>query len=115
VAWQALDWACRLAAIYFALRAFGMPSDLHSVFVVQVAQTLSTLLPLTPAGIGTEQALLVYMFAGTAPATDVLSFSVGLKIVVITVNLTLGTIATLATLRKFPWHVDVDEEAAERA
>ena len=69
----------------------------HSVFVVQVAQTLSTLLPLTPAGIGTEQALLVYMFAGTAPASDVLSFSVGLKIVVITVNLTLGTIATLAT------------------
>lgn len=115
VAWQALDWAFRLAAIYFALRAFGMPSDLHSVLLVQVAQTLSTLLPLTPAGIGTEQALLVYMFAGTAPATDVLSFSVGLKIVVITVNLTLGTIATLATLRKFPWHVDVDEEAAERA
>ncbi len=73
------------------------------------------MLPLTPAGIGTEQALLVYMFAGTAPATDVLSFSVGLKIVVITVNLTLGTIATLATLRSFPWQVDVDEEAAERA
>lgn len=115
VAWQALDWAFRLAAIYFALRAFGMPSDLHSVLVVQVAQTLSTLLPLTPAGIGTEQALLVYMFAGTAPASAVLSFSVGLKIVVITVNLTLGTIATLAILRKFPWHVDVDEEAAERA
>lgn len=115
VAWQALDWAFRLAAIYFALRAFGMPSDLHSVLVVQVAQTLSTLLPLTPAGIGTEQALLVYMFAGTAPATDVLSFSVGLKIVVIAVNLTLGTIATLATLRSFPWQVDVDEEAAERA
>ena len=63
----------------------------------------------------TEQALLVYMFAGTAPASDVLSFSVGLKIVVIAVNLTLGTIATLATLRSFPWQVDVDEEATERA
>ncbi len=107
-AWQALDWAFRLTAIYFFLRAFGMPSDLYSVFVVQVAQTLSTLLPLTPAGIGTEQALLVYMFSGTAPASDVLSFSVGVKIIVITVNLTLGTIATLAILRKFPWHVDVD-------
>lgn len=116
-AWQALDWACRLTAIFFFLRAFGMPSDVYSVFVVQVAQTLSTLLPLTPAGIGTEQALLVYMFSGEAPASDVLSFSVGVKIVVIGVNLTLGTIATLATLRKFPWHVDVDREAdaAERA
>jgi uncharacterized membrane protein YbhN (UPF0104 family) len=114
-AWQALDWAFRLAAIFFFLRAFGMPSDLHSVFVVQVAQTLSTLLPLTPAGIGTEQALLVYMFSGAAPASDVLSFSVGVKIIVIAVNLTLGTLATLAILGKLPWHVDVDEEAAERA
>lgn len=116
-AWQALDWAFRLTAIFFFLRAFGMPSDLHNVLVVQVAQTLSTLLPLTPAGIGTEQALLVYMFAGAAPASDVLSFSVGVKIVVIAVNLTLGTIATLATFRKFPWHVDVEREAdaAERA
>ena len=114
-AWQALDWAFRLAGIFFFLRAFGMPSDVHSVVVVQVAQTLSTLLPLTPAGIGTEQALLVYMFSGAAPASEVLSFSVGAKIVVITVNLTIGTIATLAILRKFPWHVDVDKEAAERA
>ena len=114
-AWQAVDWACRLAAIYFFLRAFGMPSGPHEVFVVQVAQTLSTLLPLTPAGIGTEQALLVFMFAGAAPASEVLSFSVGVKIVVITVNLTLGTIATLATLRSFPWQVDVDPNAAERA
>jgi uncharacterized membrane protein YbhN (UPF0104 family) len=114
-AWQALDWAFRLTAIYFFLRAFGMPSDTYNVFVVQVAQTLSTLLPLTPAGIGTEQALLVYMFEGEAPTSDLLSFSVGVKIVVIAVNVTLGTIATLATLRTFPWHVDVEEEAAERA
>ena len=115
VPWQALDWGCRLAAIYFFLRAFGMPSGPHEVFVVQVAQTLSTLLPLTPAGIGTEQALLVFMFEGAAPASEVLSFSVGVKIVVIAVNLTLGTIATLITLRRFPWHVDVDREAVERA
>ena len=114
-AWQAADWAFRLTAIYFFLRAFGMPSDVYHVFVVQVAQTLSTLLPLTPGGIGTEQALLLYMFTSEAPAADVLSFSVGVKIVVITVNLTLGTIATLATLRTFPWRVDVDKEAAERA
>ena len=44
-----------------------------------------------------------------------LSFSVGVKLIVISVNLTLGTIATLATLRSFPWQVDVDKEAAERA
>ncbi len=115
-AWQALDWAFRLCAIFFFLRAFGLPADAHNVFVVQVAQTLSTLLPLTPGGIGTEQALLVYLLQGAATSTEVLSFSVGVKLVVITVNLTLGTIATFSLLGTTRWrdHVGRDPEAAER-
>ena len=114
-AWQALDWAFRLTAIYFFLRAFGLPTDVHNVLAVQVAQTLSTLLPLTPAGIGTEQALLVFLFEGKAPASEVLSLSVGMKIVVIAVNVTLGTIATSAMLGTTRWREVVDEDAAERA
>ena len=114
-AWQALDWAFRLTAIFFFLRAFGLPTDVHNVLSVQVAQTLSTLLPLTPAGIGTEQALLVYVFEGKAPASEVLSFSVGMKIVVIAVNVTLGAIATSAMLGTTRWREVVDEDAAERA
>lgn len=115
-AWQALDWIFRLAAIYFFLRAFGLPADAFNVFVVQVAQTLSTLLPLTPGGIGTEQALLVYMLEGEAAASEVLSFSVGVKLVVIAVNVTLGTIATFSLLGTTRWrdHVAKDAEAAER-
>jgi uncharacterized membrane protein YbhN (UPF0104 family) len=115
-AWQALDWAFRLAAIFFFLRAFGMPTDLYNVLVVQVAQTLSTLLPLTPGGIGTEQALLVFLFEGEATASEVLSFSVGVKFVVIAVNLTIGTIATFALLGTTRWREVVDEDvsAAER-
>jgi uncharacterized membrane protein YbhN (UPF0104 family) len=114
-AWQALDWAFRLAAIVFFLRAFGLPSDAHNVFVVQVTQSLATLLPLTPGGIGTEQALLVYLFRGEAPASDVLSFSVGAKLVVIAVNVTLGTIATFAILRSLRWRAAVSRDApAER-
>jgi uncharacterized membrane protein YbhN (UPF0104 family) len=113
-AWQALDWVFRLAAIFFFLRAFGLPADAYNVFAVQVAQTLSTLLPLTPAGIGTEQALLVYVLSGAASASDVLSFSVGVKLVVIVVNVTLGTIATFALLGTTRWrdHVAKDAEAA---
>jgi uncharacterized protein (TIRG00374 family) len=116
-AWQALDWAFRLVGIFFFLRAFGLPADAHNVFVVQVTQSLSTLLPLTPAGIGTEQALLVYLFRGEAAASDVLSFSVGLKLVVIAVNVTIGTIATFATLRRFRWRevVAEDQNAPGRA
>ena len=115
-AWQALDWVFRLLAIFFFLRAFGLPSDAHSVYVVQVAQSLSTLLPLTPGGIGTEQALLVYVLQGAASSSEVLSFSVGVKLVVIAVNVTLGTIATFSLLGTTRWrdHVSRDREAAER-
>jgi uncharacterized membrane protein YbhN (UPF0104 family) len=115
-AWQALDWVFRLCAIFFFLRAFGLPADAHNVFVVQVAQTLSTLLPLTPGGIGTEQALLVYLLQGAASSSEVLSFSVGVKLVVITVNVTLGTIATFSLLGTTRWrdHVRRDPDAAER-
>lgn len=112
---QALDWCFRLAAIYFFLRAFGLAADVHNVFTVQVTQTLATLLPLTPGGIGTEQALLVYLFEGAASASEVLSFSVGLKLVVIAVNVTLGTIATFAMLGRFRWRKVVTEDAAAEA
>jgi len=111
-AWQALDWAFRVAGIFFFLRAFGLPADAHNIFVVQVTQSLSTLLPLTPGGIGTEQALLVYLFQGTAASSDVLSFSVGVKLVVIALNVTLGTIATLVMLRTLKWRGAAAEDAA---
>lgn len=114
-AWQALDWVFRLAAIYCFLRAFGLPADAHNVFAVQVAQTVSTLLPLTPGGIGTEQALLVFMLDGEAATSEVLGFSVGLKIVVIAVNVTIGTIATFLLLGTTRWRGVVENDAAERA
>lgn len=114
-AWQALDWSFRIAGIFFFLRAFGLPADAHNAFVVMVTQSLSTLLPLTPGGIGTEQAFLLYLFQGTAASSDVLSFSVGVKLIVIAVNVTIGTIATFAVLRTFRWRERVSKDAAERA
>src|SRR5215217_2125716 len=101
--WELLDWGLRLTTIYFMLRAFGLPATFHNGLLVQTAQSLSTLLPLTPAGIGTEQALLAYVFAGIAPAADVLSFSVGLKLTIIAVNVSAGALALLLTLRTLRW------------
>jgi uncharacterized membrane protein YbhN (UPF0104 family) len=103
VPWQALDWGLRLATIYALLSAFGVPASVHNALLVQVTQSLSTLLPLTPAGIGTEQALLAYVFAGIAPAVDVLSFSVGMKLTVISVNVAAGAVAILLMLRTLRW------------
>ena len=62
VPWQLLDWTLRLVTVFFFLRAFGIPATLHNALLVQVSQSLATILPVSPAGIGTEQALLVYVF-----------------------------------------------------
>ena len=113
VPWQALDWTFRAGSIFFFLQAFGLPETVRNIFAVQVTQALSTLLPLTPAGIGTEQALLVFIFAGEASTSDVLSFSVGVKIVIVIVNVALGALATFAMIRRFRWRQAVSEDAAE--
>jgi uncharacterized membrane protein YbhN (UPF0104 family) len=115
VLWDASDWALRLTAIFFFLRAFGLPATVHNAFLYQVAGSLSTALPLTPSGIGTEQALLVYLFSGVSSTSSILSFSVGVKLVTITVNVALGTIAVVLLLRTLRWKRRVAAEEAARS
>lgn len=103
VAWQLLNWLLRLAALYWFLRAFGLVADLHNALVVQIAQNASALVPVTPSGVGTEQALVVFSFAGTLPTTEVLSFSVGMKVALTTVNVLLGFAALALMLRTLRW------------
>jgi uncharacterized membrane protein YbhN (UPF0104 family) len=114
VPWQALDWAFRIATIYFFLRAFGLEAGVENAFRVQVTQSLSTILPLTPGGVGTEQALLVYVFHGDAPAAAVLSFSIGMRVVFVAANVLLGFAAIALTLRTLRWRRAVDGEAPAR-
>ena len=90
VVWQVCDWSLRLAAVFFFLRAFGIPATLHNALLVQVSQSLATILPVSPAGIGTEQALLVYVFRNVTSKSTALSFSVGMRVTLITVNALVG-------------------------
>ena len=113
--WDAVDWTLRIAAIFFYLRAFDLPATLFNALVYQVAGSLSTALPLTPAGIGTEQALLVYLFSDVATSSTILAFSVGVKLVTIAVNVTLGTIAVALMLGSVRWRHRVEADAVERA
>jgi uncharacterized membrane protein YbhN (UPF0104 family) len=93
VSWQALSWLLRLGTVYFMLRAFHLPATVHNALLVQIAQSLSTLLPITPGGAGTEQGLLLYLFRGKAARSSLLSFSVGMHIAIVVVNLALGVLA----------------------
>lgn len=79
-----------------------------------MTNSLSTVLPLTPAGIGTEQALLVYVFAGSAPATAVLSLSVGMKFIVVAANAAVGFLAAALVLRTLRWRRAVARAVADR-
>jgi uncharacterized membrane protein YbhN (UPF0104 family) len=115
VAWQALDWSCRIATTYWFLRAFHVDANLRNALVAQVAQSLSTTLPISPGGIGTEQALLVVVLAGEASRSALLSFSVGMKLTILTVNLTLGAVALLLLARTLDWREIRRRREAESA
>lgn len=113
--WQLLDWALRLTTIYFVLRAFDVAPTAHNVLLVQVTQSVSTILPLTPGGLGTEQALLVYVLRGTEPVTEVLSFSVGMRVVLTVVNVLVGFTAIGLMLRTFRWWRRIAADAPDAA
>jgi uncharacterized protein (TIRG00374 family) len=120
VSWQALSWAFRLATIFFMLRAFHIPATVHNALIVQIAQSLSTLLPIAPGGAGTEQGLILYLLRGKASRSALLSFSVGFHIAIVLLNVVLGMAAVLLItrtlhLRRLREEAKADEAAATPA
>ena len=99
VPWQAADWTLRLATIWFLLDAFDVPQTLKNTGLVQVSSSVATLFPITPAGIGTEQAFLLYVLSGVASASVLLAFSVGAKFTLTLTNVVAGFTAIALTLR----------------
>ena len=114
VTWQGLSWVLRFTSVYFFLEAFRVPATLHNTLLVLVVQSLSTLLPFTPGGVGTQQGLLVYVFdrAGTGIAGALLlSFSVGMYIATTILNVVVGFVCLFLMVRTFRWRrVVVPEE-----
>jgi len=115
VAWQLVDWGLRLATIYFFLRAFHVPATAANVLRVQVTQSLSTIVPLTPAGIGTEQALIVYVLSGQASRSALLSLSVGMKTILATLSVLVGLTALVVMLHTLHWRrlVEADRVSSD--
>jgi uncharacterized protein (TIRG00374 family) len=101
--WQACDWTLRFVAIWFFLDAFGIPQTVKNVLLVQVTQSLATLVPVSPGGIGTEQAFIVFVFEGAVSTARLLSFSVGMKLTLIATNVVLGAIALFTTFGHLDW------------
>ena len=115
--WQAADWSLRLATIWFLLAAFNIPQTIENAGLVQVSSSLATLFPITPAGVGTEQAFLLYVLSGVASASVLLAFSVGAKLTLTLTNVVAGFTAIALTLRtvRFKKALEPVEPAAEEA
>jgi uncharacterized membrane protein YbhN (UPF0104 family) len=112
VPFQLADWSLRLTAVFCFLHAFGVPATLRNVLLVQVSQSLATVLPFSPGGIGTEQAFLVYLFRNVTSHGQALSFSVGMRVTLTIVNAVLGFTAILVMLKTFRFREVIDEEPA---
>ena len=79
--------------------AFGIHQSIRNVLLAQAATSLAGLVPATPGGIGTEQALLVYAFRGADVArSTLLAFSVGMRLTITVVNVVVGFTAIFLTL-----------------
>jgi uncharacterized membrane protein YbhN (UPF0104 family) len=87
---QAGAWTCRIAVVFFLLAAFGLPASLPTAGLVMVVAGLSTLVPLTPGGAGTQQVMLAYALHQTVAAAAAVSFSLGMQTGITVVNALLG-------------------------
>jgi uncharacterized membrane protein YbhN (UPF0104 family) len=96
---QAGAWACRIAVVFFLLAAFGLPASVPTAGLVMVVAGLSTLVPLTPGGAGTQQVMLAYALHQTVAAAAAVSFSLGMQAGITTVNALLGVAAAMVAFR----------------
>jgi len=108
--WQLGDWVLRLLIVFFALLAFHMPATVHNSLLAQGTSNLATLLPISPSGIGTEQALLVTVLHGAASGSMIVAYSVGTRLVTSLINVVLGFGAILFFFHTFRFQRFVTQE-----
>jgi uncharacterized membrane protein YbhN (UPF0104 family) len=112
VSWQAASWVLRVVSVWCFLLAFHIDASAETALTVLVVQGLSTILPFTPGGAGTQQAVLVFALRGTATTSAILSFSVGMQVATVVVNVLLGFGAIGIMLGTFRWREHVEAEKA---
>jgi len=122
-AWQAGGWLCRGAAFWFLLEAFRVGASVENVLLVFAVNQVAGAVPFTPGGAGVQQALLVKVFATSAPTAVVAAYSVGQQIAIaaFTAAVGLGAIFFIFRFRSFGEVLHAGrasreaEQAAERA
>jgi uncharacterized membrane protein YbhN (UPF0104 family) len=98
-AWQAAAWACRFIAFWFLLDAFRVGGSVDNVLLVFGASQVAGAVPFTPGGAGVQQALLVKVFATSAPTAVVAAYSVGQQIAIAVFTAAMGLCAVVFIFR----------------
>ena len=105
------------------LDAFRVGGSVTNVLLVFGVNQVAGAVPFTPGGAGVQQALLVKVFATTAPTAVVAAYSVGQQIAIaaFTALVGLGAVVFIFRFRSFKEVIDAGrasreaERAAERA
>ena len=100
---QVVAWICRAAAFWFFLEAFRVGASVKNVLLVFAVNQVAGAVPLTPGGAGVQQALLVKVFAASAPTAVVAAYSVGQQIAIaaFTALVGLGAVVFIFRFRSF--------------
>jgi uncharacterized protein (TIRG00374 family) len=96
---QACGWLCRFAAFWFLLDAFRVGGSVNKVLLVFAVNQVAGAVPFTPGGAGVQQALLVKVFASSAPTTVVAAYSVGQQIAIAAFTASVGLAAVVFIFR----------------
>jgi uncharacterized protein (TIRG00374 family) len=92
-------WACRIGVAFALLAAFGLPATLQLAALIVVVGGMSTLIPATPGGVGTQQVMIVYLLHETVSAANALAFSIGMQATITMVNTLIGITAVMLIFR----------------
>jgi len=114
LAWQVLAWLCRFAAYWFLLSAFRVSDSAQHVLWAFAVGEIAGLVPFTPGGVGVQQALLVKVFAGTAPTAVVAAYSVGQQLAISIFSFALGLFAVVYIFRFRSFREVIDAGRASR-
>jgi uncharacterized membrane protein YbhN (UPF0104 family) len=114
VPYQAIGWCCRLGTGFYLLEAFNVDATLENALLVLVVNSISTLLPFTPGGVGPQQALLVVVLGGAAAHSTLLAYSVGAQAATSVLNIVLGFLAMFLLFRGTHWRHVLERAEASR-
>jgi len=92
---QAIGWLFRAAAFWCMLDAFGVGGSVQNVLLVFAINQVAGAVPFTPGGAGVQQALLVKVFATSAPTAVVAAYSVGQQIAIAFFTAAVGLCAVV--------------------